>query len=102
MELPMLIQRCLTYGVKIYPYQLKRILTEYELKKVPDEKMAVFNALQTEKYVKALYLCGEEMSRDWSKGHELLKELGFEETTRTEGHRSFVSLTFNSSFEPVS
>ena len=42
------------------------------------------------------------MSRDWSKGHELLKELGFEEITRTEGHRSFVSLVFNSSFEPVS
>ena len=102
MELPMLIQRCLTYGVKIYPYQLKRILTQYEFKKVPDEKMAFFNALQTEKYVKALYLCGEEMSRDWSEGHKLLKELGFEETTITEGHRSFVSLTFNSSFEPVS
>lgn len=97
----MLIQRCLTYGVKIYPYQLKRILTQYEYKKVPDEKMAIFNALQTEKYVKALYLCGEEMSRDWSRGHELLKEIGFEETTRIEGNRSFVSLSFNLSFESI-
>jgi len=102
MELPMLIQRCLTYGVKIYPYQLKRILTQYEYKKVPDGKMVIFNALQTEKYVKALYLCGEEMSSGWSKGHELLKELGFEEVTRTEGHRSFTSLVFNSSFQPLS
>ena len=49
---------------------------------------------ELEKYVKGLWLCGQEMSRDWSKGHELLKELGFEETVKTVGHRSFVSLIF--------
>jgi len=85
MELPMLIQRCLTYGVKIYPYQLKRILTQYELKKVPDEKMAIFNALQTEKYVKALYLCGElTIPKDWRIN---LKRVSNQETNIEDYHR---------------
>ena len=99
MELPMLIQRCLTYGVKIYPFQLKRILAQYEIQKVPDDKLTTFNALQIEKYVNALYLSSEEMSRDWSKGHQLLMELGFEEIKRIQGHRTYISLVFNSSFE---
>lgn len=94
MEITMLIQRCLTYGVKIYPYQLKTIMTQYEDKKVPDEKLAYFNAEQIEKYVKALYLSGQEMSNEWSKGHEMLEELGFGKKIREEGHRSFESLEF--------
>ena len=93
-EIPLLLKRCLTYGVIILPYQLNIILNQSESKIIPDEILSKLNKLELEKYVKGLWLCGQEMSRDWSKGHELLKELGFEETTTTEGHRSFVSLIF--------
>lgn len=91
----LLIKKCLDYGIKIHPYQRKTVLSQYEIKKVPDDKLEAFSAEQVEKYVKALYLCGEEMAKDWTKGHEMLKELGFKGITRKEGSRSFVSLVFN-------
>jgi len=72
----MIIKRCLTYGIKISPYQLNTVLNQYEIKKIPDNILADFNGLQVEKYVKGLYLCGQEMAYDWTKGHEILKELG--------------------------
>ena len=97
----MLIKRCLTYGVKIYPYQLDQVLSQYQEKKVPHEILSIFNEDQIKKYVKALYLCGEEMSIDWGKGHELMKELGFETIERRNGHRVIMSLVFNPSFEPT-
>lgn len=96
----MLIKRCLTYGIKIYPHQLDLILKEYERHKVPDEKLAVFNGLQTEKYVRGLYLCGQEMACDWTRGNELLKELGFKESIRKCDNRSFVSMVFDNNFNP--
>lgn len=101
MELSMLIKRCLTYGVKIYPFQLNSVLRQYELKKVSDEKLELFDAEQMNKYVKALCLCDEEMANEWTKGHAILKELGFEEIERKEGMRVFVSLIFNNSFKPT-
>lgn len=101
MELPMLVQKCLTYGVKIYPSQLEQVLNQYELKKVPVAKLEMFNAAQTENYVKALYLCGEEMAKDWREGYEMLKELGFKEQRIDEGHRVYTSLIFNDRFNPI-
>lgn len=96
MEIPMFIQRCLTYGVKIYPYQLKIVLKMAEKYKIPDDEMSLFGNGRTEQYVKGLYLSGQEMAYDWTKGHEILKELGFSEVKQTEGHRSFVSLVYTS------
>src|ERR1700728_1568409 len=93
-ELPMLIKRCLTYGVIIYPYQLPTILSQYELRKIPDKYLSLFNRDKIEKYIKGLYLCGQEMANDWTKGFELLKELGFVEESTTEGHRKFLSLAY--------
>ena len=94
MEIPMFIQRCLTYGVQIYPHQLKTILLMSERFNIPDEIMVLFDREKTEKYVKAIYLSGKEMSCDWSRGHELLKELGFVETTVRQGHRVFRSFKY--------
>ena len=94
MEIPMFIQRCLTYGVKIYPYQLKTILKMAENYSIPENVMAEFDREKTETYINGLYLSGQEMSNDWSKGHDMLKSIGFKEQERTEGHRSFVSLHY--------
>ena len=94
MEIPMFIKRCLTYGVKIYPYQLKTILLMAEKYNIQDEKMMEFNHEKTETYINGLYLSGQEMSNDWCRGHDMLKSIGFKETTREEVHRSFVSLHY--------
>lgn len=94
MLLPIFIQRCLTHGVQIYPYQLKTILRMAESYAIPNKKLETLNKEQIEKYVKALYLSGQEMSNDWSKGHELLKELGFKESKQSQGHRSFITLNY--------
>lgn len=99
MEIPMFIQRCLTYGVKIYPYQLKTVLLMAEKYKVPDQEMALFDHEKIEKYVKGLYLSGQEMAYDWTEGHRILIELGFSEVKQNQGHRNFVKLVYNS---PVS
>lgn len=94
MELSILIQRCLTYGVKIYPYQLESVLQQYETYKVPDKDLQHYNGEQIEKYVRGLYLSNQEMSRDWREGFSLLQELGFEEQERSKSHRSFTTLIF--------
>lgn len=94
LELPSLIQRCLTYGVKIYPYQLNTIMEQYETKNIPSVCLNVLKKEDVEKYVNALYLSGQEMARDWSKGHTMLKELGFQAITREESHRTFISLEY--------
>lgn len=94
LKIPMLLKRCLTYGVIILPYQLDVVLNQYKNREIPDDILSKLNKLNLEKYVKGLWLCGQEMSRDWSKGYDLLKELGFEEVKRTIGHRSFMSLIF--------
>lgn len=61
---------------------------------IPHSVIVLFNKDQTEKYVKGLYYSGLEMANDWTKGHELLKELGFKEQTRKKGHRSFTGLHY--------
>ena len=94
MEIPMFIKRCLTYGVKIYPYQLKTILLMAEKYNIPDEKMMEFNHEKTETYINGLYLSGQEMSNDWCRGHDMLKSIGFKYAKQEEGHRSFVSLHY--------
>lgn len=94
LEIPMLLKRCLTYGVIISPYQLDIVLDQYKNREIPDNMLSKLSKIDLEKYVKGLWLCGQEMSRDWSKGYDLLKELGFEEVKRTIGHRSFMSLIF--------
>jgi len=35
------------------------------------------------------------MAGDWTKGHKLLKKLGFIEKKREQGHRTFISLVYN-------
>lgn len=93
-DLPMIIKRALTYGIKIYPYQLKTILKQYESHKIPDGPLLQMGSAEIDKYISALYLCGQEMAGDWTKGHELLKELGFEKKERREGHRVFVNMVY--------
>lgn len=93
-ELPMLIERCLTFGIKIYPHQFYGILKQYELKKIPDNYLSKLSEDDLKNYVNGLYLCNEEMARDWARGHDILKEIGFSERKRTEGHRSFINLEY--------
>lgn len=91
-KLPALVERCLTFGVVILPYQQASVLKKYEQYKIPDDKLKYLKKPELEMYVKALYLSSQEMAGDWTRGHELLKELGFERKERKEGHRTFVSL----------
>lgn len=94
MDLPMLIKRCLAYGVAILPYELNQVLEQYESKKIPDDILATMDISDLNEYVRGLSLCGEEMAGDWTRGHEILKKLGFKENIRSEGHRNFVYLEF--------
>ena len=90
----LLISRCLTYGVKIMPYQQENVFNRYEKNKVPDFVLNNFTKEQLENYVKGLYLSTQEMSRDWDEGHEILKRLGFVEEKTEVGHRCFIKLVF--------
>lgn len=93
-DLPMLIKRCLTFGIEILPYQLKGVLRQYNQKKIPDDILAKLDKPKLQEYVKGLYYSSCEMAGDWTKGHEILKTLGFNEVERREGHRVFVSLQY--------
>ena len=92
--LPMLIKRCLAYGIQIIPIQLKYIVLQYEKYQIPDDVLSMMNRNYLESYVKALYLSGQSEARDWSLAHEMLIDLGFERVERKEGHRCFVSLVW--------
>lgn len=86
------IGRCLTFGVKILPYELNKIISASEKYKVPDDILNKFNAEILTKYVKALDWATREDSRDWSQGLDMLKELGFEQQNVVQGHRQFVTM----------
>jgi len=93
-DLPALAERCLTFGVVILPYQQASVFKKYEQYKIPDDQLNHLKKLDLEMYVKALYLSSQEMAGDWTRGHELLEELGFERKERREGHRVFISMVY--------
>ena len=93
-KLPELIKRCLTFGVVILPYQQGSVLHKYGQYKIPDDKLNYLNKSDLEKYVNGLHLSNQEMAGDWTRGHDLLIELGFERKERKEGHRTFVSMVY--------
>ena len=95
MNLSMLIKRCLTYGLQISPHEQDIVLKKYEDYKIPDNCLSELNKDDLRKYIRGLYLSGQEMSNDWTRGYSYLKELGFIEKTRQEGCRTFVRLEFN-------
>jgi len=83
-------------GVEIKSYQKGRIDTmSYTL---PDKILRTLTKEQLEKYIRACWCCGSEHAGGydgWVKGHELLKELGFERKERSVGHRTFVSMVYS-------
>lgn len=89
-----LVKRCLTYGVIVLPYRQYGVFKLYDKYKIPDDVLESFKKEDLEKYVKGLYLSSMEMARDWVSGHDTLKELGFVEKERQDGHRVFVSLVW--------
>jgi hypothetical protein len=93
-ELPMLIRRCLAYGIKILPYKLEAMMAQYEKTKIPDDVVSRFNDYTLLRYIEGLYLSSQEMAVDWTRGYAILKELGFTEIEREEGHRKFVRLMY--------
>lgn len=99
-DLPVLIERCLTHSVQLLPYQQYSVIKQYELKKIPDDVVNKFDKITLEKYTNALFLCDQEMSRDWVEGHDILKTMGFVESRQSEGHRVYVSLKWEPN-EPI-
>jgi len=97
-----LVKRCLTYGVVISPYQLNDVLRSYERFTIPDKKLNIMSRKGLESYIKGLYLSAQEMAGDWTRGHELLKELGFEEMSTKVGHRTYISLVYKVVFHAES
>jgi|TARA_R110000851_G_scaffold72207_1_gene160167 hypothetical protein len=93
-DLPTLVERCLTFGVVIMPYQQKSVLIKYEQYKIPDDQLNNLKKTDLETYVNALYLSSQEMAGDWARGHALLIELGFERKERHEAHRTFISMVY--------
>lgn len=94
MELSMLMKQCLTYGIQIYPYEQDIVFKMYQKYMLPDKILLQLDKDKINWYIHGLYKSGQEASNEWSKGHEILKELGFIEKTRVEGHRNFVSLIY--------
>lgn len=92
--LPMLIKRCLAYGIDIIPTQLNSIMLQYEKQNIPDDVLVLMKKDCVKSYVKALYLSAQWEAGDWSRGHNMLIDLGFERVEREEGHRCFVSLVW--------
>ncbi len=76
-------------------HTLDTVLKMNEKYKIPDDLLAHLEKRKLEDYVRGLYLSGQEMAGDWTDGHKILKDLGFNEKTRHEGHRSFVSLSWD-------
>ena len=93
-NVPMLIKRCLVHQIQILPFEFDGIMKQYELKKISDVALAEMKEEDLKKYVRGLSLCSREMAEDWTRGHELLKELGFVENIREAGHRRYVSLVW--------
>lgn len=93
--LPTIIERALTYGIRIYPHELNIVLAQYERNTIPDYVLVKMPEDQLRKYINGLYLCGCESAGDWTQGHRLLQELGFGVVKRDEGHRSFISLVYD-------
>jgi hypothetical protein len=82
-------------SVEIHSYQKPRIDTMKA--QLPDKVLRSFSKEQFEKYIEACWCCGSEHAGGydgWSKGHELLKELGFVNKERQVGHRVFVSMVY--------
>jgi len=94
MEISVFISRCLTYGIRIAPFQQKTIIKASEQYKIPDRELEQFSSDQLNKYVKALDYATREDSRDWSQGLSILEELGFKKQVREEGHRNFISMVW--------
>lgn len=93
-NIPLLIKRCLTLGVRIFPHQLYCVLKQYDQKRIPDRILIIMDADSLKTYVNGLYLSNQESAGDWTRGHSILKDLGFKEQRREEGHRCFVSLVW--------
>lgn len=98
-DLPMLVKRCLALTVNILPYQLETVLRQNQLKAVPDNELAKVDSNFLKHYVRGLYLCGQEVAGDWTRGHEILLGLGFVKKERQEGHRVFVRLEWPQDLE---
>ena len=75
--IPILIQRCLAYGIEIYPFQIGYIMNGYRLFRIPDKIVKTMKRERLIKYINALYLSQQYGANEWSRGREMLKELGF-------------------------
>ena len=98
-ELPPLISRCLSQGIQISTYEQRSVLKRYDQYKMPDNLLNKLSKDDIIRYVKGLCLSGVEDAIGWSKGHSILKSLGFVETQRREGHRVFVRLSYPTEVE---
>ena len=83
---------CLNKGIKIPDFKLFTILKKYRQYRMPTKELKKLTNEKINQYVKGLWLSGQEMSREWSEGHTILKELGFKEVENRVGHRVFLSL----------
>jgi hypothetical protein len=93
-ELPLIVRRCLAFGVKISPCHLDGILNMSNKYKIPDDELEKFSSDWIKAYIDGLYLSSQEGAGYWTKGHDILESLGFEKIERTEGHRTFVRLVW--------
>lgn len=87
-----LLRICLVQGVEVtFP---ERVSDSYRNYKMPYRALSYLSKEGLQKYVKALTEVSFEEAYHWSKGHELLEELGFERHEEEAGHRVFVSYKY--------
>ena len=91
-DIPMVIRRCLTHSVQIYPYKLDTVLRMSEQFKIPDKDLEKFDSLTLKAYIEGLYYSGQEFARDWGRGHNILESIGFVKEEIQQGHRSYIKL----------
>ena len=89
-----LISKCLDCGITIKSYNQFNVLKAYETMKIPDEVLKKMKKEEIESYVLGLRLAMEEMSMDWSRGHEILVSIGFVEEHTDIAHRRFTKLVY--------
>ena len=89
-----LINRLLSHGVRVLPFERSTIMAGHLRYRIPDSVLVMLSKDDLTKYIRGLYLSAQESAGDWTRGHKLLEGLGFKKIERAEGHRVFISLAW--------
>ena len=56
------------------------------------QEMSKLNAKDRKRYIVAADLIASDYARDWTRGYELFKEMGWKEEETRKGHRAYIKM----------